>query len=175
MLGRSSQRCWRRKGKKKSVVVIILNRPRVPVGEFAWCVGVGLRRELPFRLTQMRQQGRRLARHNDESAAAFQVGGRGVPTVEPGTAILDGCTSGSSPNRSRPMATGWYKDFGSSKLGGSNEYPKTVLTKGMTAFGKRVEQGEEGVRERLSPDGARGIRRLVAMMRCEVARRRPVD
>jgi hypothetical protein len=73
------------------------------------------------------------------------------------------------------MATGWYKDFGSSKLGGSNEYPKTVLTKGMTAFGKRVEQGEEGVRERLSPDGARGIRRLVAMMRCEVARRRPVD
>jgi hypothetical protein len=34
----------------------------------------------------------------------------------------------------------WYKDFGSSKLGGSNGYPKTVLTKGMAAFGKRVEQ-----------------------------------
>ena len=43
--------------------------------------------------------------------------------------------------KSGPVAPGgdWYKDFGSFKLCGSNEYPKTVLTKGMAAFGKRIE------------------------------------
>ena len=43
--------------------------------------------------------------------------------------------------KSEPVAPdgGWYKDFGSFKLCGSNEYPKTVLTKGMAAFGKRIE------------------------------------
>ena len=33
----------------------------------------------------------------------------------------------------------WYKDFGSFKLCGSGEYPRTVLTKGMAAFGKEIE------------------------------------
>ncbi|MBZ5726778.1 MAG: hypothetical protein LAP87_17500 [Acidobacteriia bacterium] len=33
----------------------------------------------------------------------------------------------------------WYKDFGSFKLCGSGEYPRTVLTKGMVAFGKEIE------------------------------------
>jgi len=33
----------------------------------------------------------------------------------------------------------WYKDFGSFKLCGSGEYPKTVLAKGMAPFGKRIE------------------------------------
>lgn len=33
----------------------------------------------------------------------------------------------------------WYKDFGSFKLCGSGEYPRTVLTKGMSAFGKEIE------------------------------------
>ena len=33
----------------------------------------------------------------------------------------------------------WYKDFGSFKLCGSHEYPKTVLTKDMAPFGKRIE------------------------------------
>jgi hypothetical protein len=32
----------------------------------------------------------------------------------------------------------WYKDFGSFKLCGSGEYPRTVLTKGMAAFGKEI-------------------------------------
>jgi hypothetical protein len=43
--------------------------------------------------------------------------------------------------KSEPFAPDgdWYKDFGSFKLCGSGEYPKTVLTKGMTAFGKRIE------------------------------------
>ncbi len=43
--------------------------------------------------------------------------------------------------KSEPFAPegDWYKDFGSFKLCCSNEYPKTVLTKGMTAFGKRIE------------------------------------
>ena len=43
--------------------------------------------------------------------------------------------------KSEPFAPDgdWYKDFGSFKLCGSSEYPKTVLTKGMTAFGKRIE------------------------------------
>jgi hypothetical protein len=33
----------------------------------------------------------------------------------------------------------WYKDFGSFKLGGSGEYPRTVLTKEMKAFGEEIE------------------------------------
>jgi hypothetical protein len=33
----------------------------------------------------------------------------------------------------------WYKDFGSFKLCGSGGYPKTVLTKGMQAFGQEVK------------------------------------
>jgi hypothetical protein len=33
----------------------------------------------------------------------------------------------------------WYKDFGSFKLCGSGEYPRTVLTKGMAAFGREIE------------------------------------
>jgi hypothetical protein len=43
--------------------------------------------------------------------------------------------------KSEPFAPDgdWYKDFGSFKLCGSSEYPKTVLTKGMAAFGKRIE------------------------------------
>jgi hypothetical protein len=43
--------------------------------------------------------------------------------------------------KSEPFAPDgdWYKDFGSFKLCGSGEYPKTVLTKGMAAFGTRIE------------------------------------
>ena len=33
----------------------------------------------------------------------------------------------------------WYKDFGSFAICGSGEFPKTVLTKGMTPFGTRIE------------------------------------
>ncbi len=33
----------------------------------------------------------------------------------------------------------WYKDFGSFKLCGSGEYTRTVLTKGMAAFGREIE------------------------------------
>lgn len=33
----------------------------------------------------------------------------------------------------------WYKEFGSFKLCGSGEYPRTVLTKGMAAFGREIE------------------------------------
>ena len=33
----------------------------------------------------------------------------------------------------------WYKDFGSFKLCGSGEYPRTVLTKDMSAFGRKVD------------------------------------
>ena len=33
----------------------------------------------------------------------------------------------------------WYKDFGSFKLCGSGEYPRTVLTKGMSASGEEIE------------------------------------
>jgi hypothetical protein len=33
----------------------------------------------------------------------------------------------------------WYKDFGSFKLCGSGECPRTVLTKDMQAFGKEIE------------------------------------
>ena len=32
----------------------------------------------------------------------------------------------------------WYKDFGSFKLCGSGEYPRTVLTKRMQAFGQEI-------------------------------------
>lgn len=42
--------------------------------------------------------------------------------------------------RSGPWAPDgdWYKDFGSFKLCGSGEYPKTILTKGMQAFGEEI-------------------------------------
>ena len=33
----------------------------------------------------------------------------------------------------------WYKDFGSFKLCGSGEYPRTVLTKTMKAFGQEIK------------------------------------
>jgi hypothetical protein len=33
----------------------------------------------------------------------------------------------------------WYEDFGSFKVCGSGEYPRTVLTKDMNAFGKEIE------------------------------------
>jgi len=33
----------------------------------------------------------------------------------------------------------WHKDFGSFKLCGSGEYPRTVLTKGMAASGRELE------------------------------------
>jgi hypothetical protein len=33
----------------------------------------------------------------------------------------------------------WFKDFGSFKLCGSGEYPKTVLVRGMRAFGKEID------------------------------------
>jgi hypothetical protein len=33
----------------------------------------------------------------------------------------------------------WYKDFGSFKLCGSGEYPRTVLTQNMKAFGQEIE------------------------------------
>jgi len=33
----------------------------------------------------------------------------------------------------------WYKDFGSFKLCGSGEYPRTVLSKSMRAFGQKIE------------------------------------
>lgn len=33
----------------------------------------------------------------------------------------------------------WYKDFGSFKLCGSGEHPKTVLLKGMKAYGEEIE------------------------------------
>lgn len=36
-------------------------------------------------------------------------------------------------------ACDWYKDFGSFLICGSGEFPKTVLTKGMTPFGTRIE------------------------------------
>ena len=42
--------------------------------------------------------------------------------------------------KSGPYAPGgdWYKDFGSFKLCGSGEHPRTVLTKDMKAFGKEI-------------------------------------
>ena len=33
----------------------------------------------------------------------------------------------------------WYKDFGSFKLCGSGEFPKTVLLKGMKPYGKQID------------------------------------
>jgi hypothetical protein len=33
----------------------------------------------------------------------------------------------------------WYKDFGSFKLCGTGELPKTVLAKDMTPFGDEIE------------------------------------
>ena len=33
----------------------------------------------------------------------------------------------------------WYKDFGSFKLCGEGQYPKTFLLKGQTARGKEIE------------------------------------
>jgi hypothetical protein len=43
--------------------------------------------------------------------------------------------------QSEPMAPegDWYKDFGSFKLCGSGEYPKTVLTKDMKPFGEEID------------------------------------
>jgi hypothetical protein len=43
--------------------------------------------------------------------------------------------------KSEPQAPDgdWYKDFGSFKLCGSGEYPRTVLTKDMKAFGEELE------------------------------------
>ena len=43
--------------------------------------------------------------------------------------------------RSEPQAPDgdWYKDFGSFKLCGSGEYPRTVLTKDMMPFGEELE------------------------------------
>jgi hypothetical protein len=43
--------------------------------------------------------------------------------------------------QSEPLAPdgAWYKDFGSFKLCGSGEYPRTVLTKHMTPFGEQIE------------------------------------
>ena len=33
----------------------------------------------------------------------------------------------------------WYKDFGSFKLCGTGQYPKTVLTRNMKAYGTPIE------------------------------------
>lgn len=43
--------------------------------------------------------------------------------------------------RSAPIAPDgdWYKDFGSFKLCGSGEFPRTVLTKEMKAFGEEIK------------------------------------
>jgi hypothetical protein len=43
--------------------------------------------------------------------------------------------------KSEPVAPdgAWYKDFGSFKLCGSGEYPRTVLTRGMQPFGQEIE------------------------------------
>jgi hypothetical protein len=43
--------------------------------------------------------------------------------------------------KSEPQAPegDWYRDFGSFKLCGSGEYPRTVLTKGIAAFGQKIE------------------------------------
>jgi hypothetical protein len=43
--------------------------------------------------------------------------------------------------KSEPQAPDgdWYKDFGSFKLCGSGEYPRTILTKDMKAFGEELE------------------------------------
>jgi hypothetical protein len=43
--------------------------------------------------------------------------------------------------KSEPQAPDgdWYKDFGSFKLCGAGEYPRTVLTKDMKAFGEELD------------------------------------
>ena len=43
--------------------------------------------------------------------------------------------------RSEPEAPAseWYKDFGSFKLCGTGELPKTVLTKNMQPYGDRID------------------------------------
>ena len=43
--------------------------------------------------------------------------------------------------RSEPHAPegAWYKDFGSFKLCGHGEYPKTLLIKGMKPYGEEIE------------------------------------
>jgi len=43
--------------------------------------------------------------------------------------------------KSEPFAPegDWYKDFGSFKLCGRGEYPKTVLIKGMKPYGTEIE------------------------------------
>jgi hypothetical protein len=43
--------------------------------------------------------------------------------------------------KSEPQAPegDWYKDFGSFKLCGFGEYPRTVLSKGMAAFGEKIQ------------------------------------
>jgi hypothetical protein len=43
--------------------------------------------------------------------------------------------------KSEPHAPGgdWHKDFGSFKLCGSGEYPRTVLTGNIKAFGEEIE------------------------------------
>jgi hypothetical protein len=33
----------------------------------------------------------------------------------------------------------WYKDFGSFKLCGSGQYPKTFLTRGMKPYGQEIQ------------------------------------
>jgi len=42
--------------------------------------------------------------------------------------------------RAEPFAPegDWYKDFGSFKLCGSGEYPRTVLSRKMKGFGERI-------------------------------------
>jgi hypothetical protein len=43
--------------------------------------------------------------------------------------------------KSEPFAPNgnWYKAFGSFKLCGSGEYPRTVLARGMAAFSQEIE------------------------------------
>ena len=43
--------------------------------------------------------------------------------------------------KSEPFAPDgdWYKDFGSYKLCGRDEYPTTVLIKGMKPYGKEIQ------------------------------------
>jgi len=43
--------------------------------------------------------------------------------------------------RSAPQAPDgdWYKDFGTFKLRGSGQYPRTILAKDMKAYGEEIE------------------------------------
>jgi hypothetical protein len=52
--------------------------------------------------------------------------------------IWHGCKKWFKSERCAPECD-WYKDFGSFKLCGSGEYPRTVLTKGMAAFGREIK------------------------------------